>query len=178
MRKKRSPAHLRPVNCAICGVTFQTRHSQGKYCSEDCTRKGAQGSWNAYTNRNKEDRLNQGRHIYQQNREARMAQIAAYRETPAGHAASKVSDKRMRAKYPEKCAARQAVLIALRKGILTKKPCERCGSAKVHGHHPDYSRPLDVVWLCPTCHRKEHQAMKKRQVIIDNQEEEGLEVTA
>lgn len=39
-----------------------------------------------------------------------------------------------------------------------KKPtrCDGCGSetpkAKLHGHHEDYGRPLDVSWLCPACH--------------------------
>jgi hypothetical protein len=41
----------------------------------------------------------------------------------------------------------------LRRGKLTKKPCERCASEKVEMHHEDYSKPLEVVWLCRTCQR-------------------------
>lgn len=37
-------------------------------------------------------------------------------------------------------------------------PMYRCGTDKnVHGHHHDYSKPLDVEWLCSTCHGIEHR---------------------
>lgn len=35
--------------------------------------------------------------------------------------------------------------------------CSRCGCECVpQAHHTDYTEPLNVVWLCDTCHRKEH----------------------
>lgn len=45
---------------------------------------------------------------------------------------------------------------AVRKGILVKKPCEVCGVNKSHGHHEDYDRPLDVIWLCSRHHSDRH----------------------
>lgn len=33
-------------------------------------------------------------------------------------------------------------------------------SRKPHAHHPDYSSPLGVVWLCPSHHRLAHAASK------------------
>jgi rubrerythrin len=48
-------------------------------------------------------------------------------------------------------------MIALEAGRLIKKPCERCNSIhKVEGHHEDYSKPLEVVWLCKSCHVARH----------------------
>jgi hypothetical protein len=47
-------------------------------------------------------------------------------------------------------------------GNITRLPCVKCGNPESHGHHHDYSKPLDVEWLCRTCHRKEHDAEKRR----------------
>jgi len=58
---------------------------------------------------------------------------------------------------PIKGRARNAVAYAIRVGKLTKKPCEKCGETKVQAHHDDYSRPLDVRWLCSRCHGIEHR---------------------
>ncbi len=32
----------------------------------------------------------------------------------------------------------------------------RATNAKVHAHHHDYSKPLDVEWLCKDCHWQQH----------------------
>lgn len=66
---------------------------------------------------------------------------------------------------PEQKAAYDAVRRATHKGILNKPAnCERCGApdrpasdgrTTLHGHHADYSKPLDLEWLCAACHRKE-----------------------
>ena len=44
------------------------------------------------------------------------------------------------------------VQTALRNGTLVKSPCEMCGNEKVQAHHCDYSKPLEVMWLCKRCH--------------------------
>jgi len=44
---------------------------------------------------------------------------------------------------------------ALRDGRLHREPCYFCGSnIDLEMHHPDYSQPLRVYWLCRLCHRK------------------------
>src|SRR5207302_1883172 len=55
--------------------------------------------------------------------------------------------------------ARRAVLYALRTGKLSRpNTCARCTMwAPTHAHHPrGYDEPLDVEWLCATCHTAAH----------------------
>jgi hypothetical protein len=55
---------------------------------------------------------------------------------------------------PEKYRAQTAVGNALRDGKLIRPTtCDACGKECVpHGHHEDYSKPLEVIWLCELCH--------------------------
>ena len=55
-----------------------------------------------------------------------------------------------------KLYARNAVYRAVRSGRLVKQPCMRCGRLAAHAHHKNYSRRLDVIWLCSQCHGREH----------------------
>ena len=47
---------------------------------------------------------------------------------------------------------------ALRDGVLVRPAaCSACGNpGRVDGHHDDYAKPLDVRWLCASCHRAWH----------------------
>lgn len=60
-----------------------------------------------------------------------------------------------RRRNPEKYRAQNAVNNAIRDGKLVRQPCQVCGR-KAHAHHPDYSKPLEVEWLCPLHHSREH----------------------
>jgi len=67
--------------------------------------------------------------------------------------------KSYRDRYPMKWAAQRMIGNAVRDGRIEKKyNCEECGvfHEKIHGHHDDYAKPLDVRWLCPSCHKKWH----------------------
>lgn len=61
-----------------------------------------------------------------------------------------------RINFPERKKAHLRVYQALKKGTLSKQPCFICGE-KAEAHHCDYSRPLDVVWLCSPHHRQAHK---------------------
>jgi hypothetical protein len=62
-----------------------------------------------------------------------------------------------RLKNPDKYYARSIVTNALQSGKLKKEPCNICGTIeKVEAHHNDYSKPLEVIWLCFPHHLAVH----------------------
>ena len=91
---------------------------------------------------NKEKAIEYNREYSKQNREIKNA-----------HA------KTQRQRYPEKESARNKLKRAVRLGrILRPEICSICNTTpkRIEGHHEDYSKPFDVVWLCSPCHRKLH----------------------
>ena len=65
-------------------------------------------------------------------------------------------------KYPEKILARRLVREAIKRGDIVRKPCVKCGEKKAQAHHDDYSKPLEVRWLCSLCHTKHHRSLAKK----------------
>lgn len=62
-----------------------------------------------------------------------------------------------RKKYPLKEHARKAISMRLRDGSLIRQPCEECGSEEdIEAHHDDYSKPLEIRWLCRKHHLLAH----------------------
>lgn len=64
--------------------------------------------------------------------------------------------KKWRAANPEKKRAHDAVDRAIRRGQLVRQGCESCGNW-AEAHHEDYSKPLEVRWLCRKHHKEAHQ---------------------
>ena len=72
--------------------------------------------------------------------------------------------RKYRAANAEKYAAHVLVGNAVRDGQLQKPDaCEQCGSTfHIEGHHDDYSKPLEVRWLCAACHKQHHAEMRRQ----------------
>ncbi len=66
--------------------------------------------------------------------------------------------KRQRLKPENKIknSARLKLRRAVLHGLIQKSLCVVCGSINVHAHHQDYSRPYDIIWLCPLHHSAVH----------------------
>lgn len=54
--------------------------------------------------------------------------------------------------------------------LVPPKSCEGCGDAArqdrrggrwLHAHHDDYTKPLEVRWLCPPCHKAVHKQLRE-----------------
>ena len=91
---------------------------------------------------------------YKRDKEKRLAAMAEYRTRRPE--IFRAANKRWREKNPEKVAANTKVNNAVRDGRLTRQPCEVCGKAAAEAHHDDYSKPLEVRWLCKEHHEEQH----------------------
>lgn len=50
----------------------------------------------------------------------------------------------------------------LKRGKIFKQSCY-CGCEIVEAHHEDYSKPLEVIWLCRECHLELHKERENKQ---------------
>lgn len=100
-----------------------------------------------------------------QNREKRVEKyrqydVDRYRDDPLVRKRISLVSAKWRAENPHKAKAHNAVSNGIRDGKLVKGVCEVCGDTRVHAHHDDYDKPLDVRWLCPKHHSDHHRSAK------------------
>lgn len=145
----------RPVErvCAIvgCGRTFKVRvrdlrratGRRGRYCSPPCASRGNLACITRRADQRGEANGN-------------------FKNWATRNKRAYVN--RFRSRYPEKAKAHDAVKNALARGVLVRPvACQRCDAiGNTAAHHEDYSRPLDVVFVCRSCHRKLDKARRER----------------
>jgi hypothetical protein len=69
-----------------------------------------------------------------------------------------LTSKLWRKNNPDKLRAHSMVGYAIAKKKIIKGKCQVCGKdGIIHGHHDDYTKPIDVRWLCPVCHSATHR---------------------
>lgn len=90
----------------------------------------------------------------------RVAARKLYNRTEDGRAAHRRALQKQRQIAPHKNKARQAVSNAIRTKKILPMPCIVCG-ADAEAHHPDYSQPLYVIWLCDKHHKEVHKAERE-----------------
>jgi len=69
--------------------------------------------------------------------------------------------KRAKKLPKEVIKAYSIVVKAKRNGKLIQQYCIECGNEKSQAHHEDYSKPLEVIWLCRKHHAELHRKENK-----------------
>lgn len=144
--------------CKVCNVTsdvaefYKSITSRCKECHKAKVRENRAENVEYYRSydakRFKEDPKVKARH-------------KRYQATEAGKESIKKTRRAWLNKNPVARAAHIILGNAVKRGDMVKpKFCSRCGkhdkSRNIHAHHHDYSRPLDVEWICAKCHYDEH----------------------
>ena len=119
--------------------------------------------------KNRSEYLKRGRESYYRHQTEIAKRRKEIRKSPEFKEKNRIRIREWRRKNPEKSrrcvknwqqkhkirhAAHQRVHRAVEEGKLMRSEyCLQCGKkCKTEGHHEDYSKPLDVVWLCRLCH--------------------------
>ena len=80
-----------------------------------------------------------------------------YQENPERRRKNRAACKERYAADPIRAKARYSLNNAVRDGRIDKPDrCSRCNSKerRIEAHHEDYTKPLEVIWLCSLCHRR------------------------
>lgn len=64
--------------------------------------------------------------------------------------------------YNFKNRSRSLTKEAIKKGLIWPKRCRDCGEKNTVAHHPNYSFPYRIVWLCGSCHTTVHKEMERK----------------
>lgn len=67
-------------------------------------------------------------------------------------------DPKLRIRHQARWLARRN----MHAGKIKKHPCEKCGDVNSQIHHPNYTKPLMIIWLCVKCHRELHKKLKAK----------------
>lgn len=141
------------VKCGLEASAIEGFYANDKTCKE-CRK--------SLVRKNRASKIDYYRE-YDKKRACRPDRVKArkeYAKTPEGKVSSLRAKLNWAVKNLEKRNANRKVNNAIKNGKLEKSyVCSVCGACgvKIHGHHDDYSKPLEVRWLCSPCHRKWHK---------------------
>lgn len=127
-------------------------------CKDCCSRRRRENY-----EENKKQILEDRKKYYRENKEKFANYVSKYQKNSPKY--RQYQNKyliKKRKSYDQKFLSRQIVQLAL-KGKMIFKPskCTKCENAeRIEAHHEDYSRPLDIIWVCYQCHRQIHKSSK------------------
>jgi hypothetical protein len=107
-----------------------------------------------WAKRNPEKILKNQREYYHRNKDKILEKLKETRKKNGYN-----TTKQYKHRNKEKIDAHNYVALAIKFGNLVRpETCEKCKKqCKPHAHHHDYTKPLDVIWVCPKCHGEEHR---------------------
>ena len=126
--------------------------------------------------RNRDKYLDGYREYYKKNRETMILQNREYSRKEENKDKARIRNREFKRRKRElikakllieedykkrQRSAQDKVSYALKTGKLIKpEKCEKCSEIKpLQGHHEDYKKPLEVMWLCYKCHCQQHNKL-------------------
>ena len=140
--------------CKVCMNLYgKARHIKHKTADNERMRKHYADNVEQYQKKHAEYRRSeQGSNV------AKLA-LERFLSTEKGRKSLKLSQEKYKENNLEKLQCHWKVNHAIRTGKLFKMPCVKCGEVVAEAHHPDYTKPLNVIWLCRKHHKELHRSV-------------------
>lgn len=128
-----------------CKICFKTREKQ-KYHTDEFT-KNRKSEWA----KTKRDKIKHSEYNKK------------YTKTARGKEVQKIGKASYREKFPERIRAKNLVHYYIKQGKIPNISTQvcKCGKQATDYHHPDYSKPLEVIPVCRDCHLAIHKEMRQ-----------------
>ena len=165
--------------CKVCGevkpITDYYKHAG--YYDTKC-KECAKAYSRQYQREHREERIAYSRKYYAEHRADSLAHSKKWveenrekhrehcRKSNLLHASERAEyTKQYRKNNPDKYKATSRINHLVEKGKLAKPmACEVCGKVgRVEAHHANYSKPLDVIWVCKKCHYKLDEERREKE---------------
>jgi hypothetical protein len=155
--------------CITCGeikfsTEFYNKHSECKLCNQARSRKWKLANrerslqrFKEYRAAHKKEHADQMRKWRKENRERAIETGFEYRENHRSEL--QLRSRKYRKANQEKEYAHGVIKNLLKFGKIQRPDtCSKCGSSlNIIAHHPDYSKPKDIIWICQSCHLAIHK---------------------
>lgn len=142
---------------AQCKKCRYEKHSKPYYLAN---KEKCHANANKWAKNNRETINNQARERYAEDPRKVLDKMSKYRSK------NKTANDNYRARHVEKIRAQAKLQYHVKHGnVIKPNKCTFCENTNwIEAHHHDYSKALDVVWVCRQCHVQIHKRMEKSHV--------------
>ncbi len=136
--------------CSKCGLPYEEGHTHCKPCVNAYARKYREENREKIRAKDRVRNRTPERLAYNRSLNAK--------RTPEQREQYRLNSLHWSQENREKRHAHSHLWYAIQTGRVVKEPCEVCGTEEnIHGHHEDYSKKFDVIWLCREHHLERHR---------------------
>lgn len=161
---KKNPIVLMKTICPFCKKEFETRYKRKKYCSQRCCLDNWRTVNIEHFNELIRNAPSTKRRVQweKEHREIMNAKQREYRKK--NRERLRIRENKWNKNNREKVNAKRKAQYNIK--IPNGQLCEVCNERlAVNRHHPDYTQPLLVKFLCKRCHNKIHKKIKYPKLI-------------
>lgn len=151
-------------NCCICEEFFSSNYktSRCRQCENDYNKEYYSRPENAGKKSEYSSRYRAKPETKLKDRAYRQKLLSEKPEVVKAAKAKSYSKNKDKPDFKMKSLSRSKTARAIKTGKIVKKPCEICGKEPADAHHDDYSKPLDVRWLCKPHHYELHKLERQK----------------